>query len=484
MAFYRDDTAAVGRRRRTFAVLTLGVTAYSLMQAMVFPVLANIQSSYHTTAAAATWTLTGYLLSASVFTPILGRVGDVVGKQRMFVAALLALGAGSLIAALATSIGVLILGRVVQGIGGGVLPLSFGIIRDEFPAATVSHYVGLIGTVGAVGGSAGTVVAGPIVEHLNLHWLFWIPLIVIVIAAVASALFIPESPVRASGRIAVLPAVLVSAWLVAFLLALSQAPDWGWGSPRVIGLILAAVVLAYGWVRAELRAPAPLIDMQMMRVPAVWTTNLVSLLLGLAFYSAVGFIPQLMQVPTTSGYGLGQTVVGASLIMAPAGILTFAAGQASSALTRRFGSRTLIVAGGALSGAALTLAAVEHAHVWLMYLWTGLMGAGLGLSFAAMSAVVVAAVPPEQTGVASGMNANIRTVGGSVGSALTATLLLELPGERGWVVSFLILGAGFFASAAAGLLIPINRRSIPAEAAPHPALAIVPGGTVVGSDPE
>ena len=255
----------------TFAVLALGVAAFALLQSLVIPVLTTVQHELHTTQSTVTWVLTAYLLSASIMTPILGRVGDMTGKKRVFVATLIALAAGSLLAAVAPSIGVLIVARVIQGFGGGMVPVAFGIIRDEFPAGKVTGAVGILASLTAVGAGLGIVLAGPIVNSLNYHWLFWIPLILTVIAAMLAVLFVPESPVRTPGRISWVPAVLLSGWLVALLVALSEAPTWGWGSGRVIGLLAAAAVLAAGWVLAELRAATPLIDMKMMRQTAVWT---------------------------------------------------------------------------------------------------------------------------------------------------------------------------------------------------------------------
>src|SRR5258707_11861126 len=203
-------------------------------------------------------------------TPILGRVGDMIGKERVFVATLVALAAGSLLAAVASSIGVLIVARVIQGIAGGMVPVAFGIIREEFPAGKVTGAVGALASLTAVGAGLGIVLAGPIVDGLGYRWLFWLPMILTVIAAVSAVLFVPESPVRSPGRISWLSAALLSGWLVALLVALSNAPEWGWGTGRVIGLLAGAVVLAAGWVAAELRAATPLIDMKMMRRTAVW----------------------------------------------------------------------------------------------------------------------------------------------------------------------------------------------------------------------
>jgi EmrB/QacA subfamily drug resistance transporter len=479
-----------GDYRVTFVVLSLGASSYALLQSLVIPVLTTIEHEYSTTQATATWVLTAYLVSASVFTPIMGRIGDMLGKERVFVATLAALALGSLLAALAGSMAVLIVARVVQGVGGGVLPLAFGIIRDEFPAERVVGAVGSIATLTAVGGSAGTVLAGPINDGLGFHWLFWIPMIVTIAAAVAAAIFVPESPVRTPGRIAPAPVVLLSGWLVAILVALSEAPLWGWGSARVLGLLAGGVLLAVAWVYAELRSRVPLIDMRMMRLPTVWTTNLAALLVGAGMYGTFAFLPELLQTPRAAGYGFGASISESGLILLPSGVTMFVVGQYSGALTRRFGGRVLVLAGSLITAASMAVIAFAHGSKTDIYLASAIMGIGIGLAFSAMSALVVAAVPPEQTGVASGMNANIRTIGGSIGSAMMASIVtarLEptgFPRESGYVIGFATLAAVLVGAGVAALRIPADHRAVRREDAPHAEAAIVAGATVVGYDSE
>ena len=485
--------ARVGKRahhRVTFVVLSAGVGAFAVLQSLVVPVLTTVQAQFHATPNAATWVLTAYLVSASVFTPIMGRVGDMVGKEKTFVVTLTALAAGSLLAALAGSIGVLIAARVVQGVGGGVLPLAFGIIRDEFPEAKVTGAVGSIATLTAVGGGVGTVAAGPIVDHLGFAWLFWLPMILCVLAGLAAALFIPESPVRTAGRISIAPVVLLSAWLVSLLVALSQAPVWGWGSARVIGLLTAAVLIAALWVMAETRAAAPLIDMRMMRLPAVWTTNLVALLVGISMYATFAFLPEFLQTPSSTGYGFGASITQSGLILLPSSFTMFVVGQYSGRLTERYGGRMLIIIGSLIGAASMTVIAFAHGSRWEIYLASALMGVGIGLAFTAMSALIVVAVPPEQTGVASGMNANIRTIGGSIGAAMMASIVTAqlqpsgLPQESGYVIGFTALAGGLVLAALTALRIPVGRRAVSKDEAAHAELAMIAGGTVVGYDSE
>jgi EmrB/QacA subfamily drug resistance transporter len=483
--------------RLILAVLAIGTSAYSLLQSMVSPVLPVLQTDLHTTQSTVTWVLTAYLLSASVFTPILGRIGDMIGKEKVLVAVLAALALGSILAALATSISVMIIARVVQGAGGGIIPLSFGIIRDEFPREKVAGAVSLVAALLAVGGGVGLVLAGPIESALDYHWLFWIPGIIVAIVAVLTHFVIPESPTRTPGKINWVAAILLSGWLVSLLVAVSQAQSWGWGSAKFIGLIALAIVLAASWIAVELRPgdAQPLIDMRMMRIPAVWTTNLVALLFGAGMYSLFAFIPEFLQTPSSAGYGFGSSVTQSGLIVLPMASTMFIFGALSSPWSKRYGAKAVLIAGAAISVPSYLILAFAHDQIWEIAVAMTLTGAGFGLAFSAMSNIIVDAVPSSQTGVASGMNANIRTIGGSIGAAVVASIITSsvlpggLPKESGYTIGFLVLGIVTAIAALAGLLIPTLKPHRDAHqqeqaALSHPEMALVAGGTLVGDESE
>ncbi|WP_024800308.1 MFS transporter [Nocardia sp. BMG51109] len=412
-----------------FAVLLLGIAAYALLQSMVVPVLSLLIPALHTTQNTATWLMTGYLLSASVATPILGRIGDKVGKERMLVVTLAALSIGSLIAALTDSISVMIVARVIQGLGGGVIPLAFGIIRDEFPARKVPGAVGIASSLIAVGSGIGLVLAGPIVDHLGHHWLFWAPMIMTAFATVAAIVLVPPSPVRSEGRINWAAALLLSAWLVALLLAVSKGTDWGWTSAVTLGLFAAAVVCLIVWIVVETKSATPLIDMRTMRIRAVWTTNLVAVLAGIGMYAIMTFLPQLLQTPkAVAGYGLSASVTQSGLYMLPMAAAMFVIGLSIGGLEARFGARPIVLGGSIITVAAFMVLALGHDASWQIYLSATVLGIGIGLVFSSMPAIIVASVPPVQTGAATGMNANVRTVGGAIGSAVSGVLLTSSAG--------------------------------------------------------
>jgi MFS family permease len=299
-------------------------------------------------------------------------------------------------------------------------------------------------------------------------------MILTIIAAVSAVFFVPESPVRTPGRISWVPAVLLSGWLVALLVSLSEAPVWGWGSARTLGLLAGAVVLAAAWVTAELRAATPLIDMKMMRRPAVWTNNLVSLLLGVGMYATFAFLPEFVQTPSAAGYGFGASITKSGLMLLPSAITMFAVGMFAGRLAARLGGKALVTGGCLIGAGAMSILAFAHHQQWEIYTSSALMGVGFGLAFSAMSALIVMAVPASQTGVASGMNANIRTIGGSIGSAAMASIVTSrlaptgLPVESGYTIGFAVMTGGLVLAAVGGLLIPAVRR-------PRPETAAAPG---------
>src|SRR5271163_4738209 len=245
------------------AVLSLAGGAYAMLSSSVVPALPTMQHALHTNETGIAWLLTGYLLSASVGTAIIGRLGDMYGKERLLLATLVILSAGTLLAAVSSSLALIIVGRFIQGAAGGIFPLAFGIVRDEFPHEKVAGSIGLLSAILGVGAGIGIVLSGVIVEHLNYHWLFWIPLVAIVLAAVATWRFIPESPIRLPGRINWLAAALMTLGISMVLLANSETSTWGWGSARTLGLIFAGLAVSAVWIAVEVRSENPLIDMTM-----------------------------------------------------------------------------------------------------------------------------------------------------------------------------------------------------------------------------
>ncbi len=453
----------------TLAFLALAGLAYALQQTMIVPALPSLQHDLHTTTAWATWLLTAFLLVSAVATPVLGKLGDQYGKERFLLISLAIFLIGCVAAIFAWNIWSLIVFRAIQGFGGAVFPLSFAIVFDEFPPEKVASGVGMVSAILGVGGGLGLVLSGALVEYANWRWLFIVGAIFVAIATVGVWRYVPESPVKTPSKLDPLGATLLSALLVAFLLALTEGPSWGWGSVRVVGLFVATAVLSFAWVQTELRVASPMVEIRMMTERTVLFTNLTAIFTGFAMFGAFVLLPAFMQTKQGGavhyGFGLSPTQVG--LYLLPGGILGFVAGPAAGGLGTRYGSRLPLVLGMILAAIGIAVLALFHAHPIEVSLGMVFIGIGVPFAFAAMAKLIVDAVRPSETGVATGMNTVMRTIGavigGQVGAAIVSADTLphtSIPAESAYVVAFWVSAAIAVIGAVLARFIPERRAAV------------------------
>lgn len=458
-----EAPAAPARQSHTTLVvlyLSLGGLAFAVLQSLVAPALTTLSRELDASTSDISWVITAYLLSASVLTPILGRLGDMVGKRRVLIGVLAVLAAGTLLAALAPNLAVLIVARLLQGAAGAILPLSIGIVRDELPREKVGVTVGLLSAIFGVGAGVGIVAAGPIVEHLSWHWLFWLPLVLVVIALLGAIFGMPESPVRKPGKLDVLGAAILSVALVSLLLAISKGQAWGWGDTKTIGLLVLGVVALIVFVRVELWVREPLIDMRLMKLRGVWATDLVALILGFAMFGTFLLVPTLLQLPAATGYGFGQSVSQAGLFLLPTVLMMVVFGPLAGLLDRRFGPKLPLFLGTVSVVLAFTVPALMHDAIWQVLLSGVLTGAGIGLAFAAMSNAIIESVPATQTGEASSVNTIARTIGSSIGTAVVAAVITSHSTPQG-LPTDAAFTAGFWVCAGVAVLAIVAALSLP-----------------------
>lgn len=457
-----EPAAARRSPNATLLVLAVAAMSYALSQSMVIPALPRLQRDLHTSETTITFVLTAFLLSSAVSTPILGRFGDMFGKRRVLLWTLGIFAVGTLAAALADSVGQLIAARVIQGTGGAVFPLAFGIIRDEFPPPKVAASIGLISAVFGIGGGTGPVLAGVIVDHTSDTWIFWSTLIVIAIALAAVWRFVPESPVRAPAPIDWAGAGLMAVGLASLLVGVSRANTWGWGSSRVLGLFAFAALVLAGWARVESRRRHPLVDMRLMARRAVLIPNLVALVIGFGMFGSFVLIPAFVQTPPQAGYGFGESVTGAGLFLLPLSLVMLVAGPIAGRVAGRRGAKAPLVVGTLFSSGAFVVLALDHDHRAGIYLGGALLGVGIGLTLASMANLVVEAVAATETGVATGINTIMRSIGGAFGAQVAASVVAahfiagtRFPRESGYTTAFVISAvAALVATAIASLLRP------------------------------
>ncbi|RMI38683.1 MFS transporter [Actinomadura harenae] len=424
------------------------------------PAMPLLQRDLHTSAAGAAWGLTAMMLSAAVSTPVVGRLGDLYGPRRVLLVVLGVATAGTVLAAIAPSLGALLAGRALAGVGGGVFPLAYTVIRNVLPAGRTAAAVGLMSSMLGLGGALSWCVAGPVIDLLGWRWLLWMPVVGLVPGLVLAWRLVPHVPGHPGAGVDWWGAGLFSAWMVAALTAITQGMSWGWTSAGVLGLAGAAVALAAVWWIVERRVDEPLVDPRLMRVRGVWTANAASLLAGYGLMAGGVLFPLLVQAPRPTGFGGSATA--AAMLQLPASIGMTVAGIAAGRLHHRVGSRAVLMAGAALTGAGYVVVALAHDAMWELYLGGTARGIGLGLAYAAVANLVVAAVEPAQTGVATGVNTLLRTVGGSLGTQVSAVILTAStvhghPAGSGYTTGFIVTALSMAGVLALALAAPRTR---------------------------
>ncbi|HEX4010689.1 MAG TPA: MFS transporter [Solirubrobacteraceae bacterium] len=462
-----NSTPADGRRTvLILAVLAIAGTTFALLQAIVVPALPVIGHALGATPSAQAWILTANLLSTAVLTPLLGRAGDIAGKDRVLTGTLAALGAGTLICALAPSLPVMLAGRVIQGAGGAIYPLAFGIVRDELPRERIPGAIGLVSSLVGIGAGLGLVIPGFILEHLSYQWLFWLPLGVIAATIALTARCVPPSPIRTRASINWLSAALMAAGLAALLVAVSEASAWGWASPATLGLLAAGAAIIAAWVAVERRAAEPLVDMRVMATRGVWTANVAAFLLGVGMYASIAIIPALVELPRSTGFGFGGSPVAAGLFMLPTAAVQLVIGPFAGRIERRLGSRMQLLAGMVCVLIGYLALVAAHATTADLLAATVVLGLGLGLGLSSLANLIVQAVTPEQTGVATGFNTVMRTLGGAFGAQLAAGCIAAsagpggLPTDRGFTAAFAVCALALAAGVISATLVPRRRAAV------------------------
>ncbi|MFC8947239.1 MFS transporter [Streptomyces rochei] len=431
----------------TVPVLAFAGIVVAVMQTLLVPVIKDLPRLLDTSPSNATWVLTSTLLSGAVATPIMGRLGDLFGKRRMLIASLAVMVVGALVSAVTDALLPMIVGRTLQGFAMGAIPLGIGLMRDMLPRERLGSAMALMSSSIGVGGGLALPAAALVAQHADWHVLFYGAAGLGVLAIALTLLVVPESPLRAKGSFDLPGALGLSAGLVLFLLPITKGSDWGWSSPTTLGLFAAAAVVLLLWGLMELRVAAPLVDLRTTARREVLLTNLASIMVGVSFYVISLVLPQLLQLPSQTGYGLGQSMVVAGLCVAPLGLTMMFTAPVYARLSARYGPRTtlivglLVIAVGYAGGLGLMNAA------WQTVVTSVLIGAGIGLAYSSLPALIIGAVPASETGAANGLNTLMRSIGTSVSSAVIGMVLantandvggVAVPTMHGFRVSFLI----------------------------------------------
>ena len=449
----------------TLGILTLAGAAFSLQQTMVFPALKTFQEEFGSSTAWTTWILTGFLVSAAVTTPILGRLGDQFGKERMLLVSLSLFLAGCLAAAFAWNLWSLIAFRVVSGAGGALFPLSFAIIRDEFPTEKIKVGIGLLSAVWGIGGAFGIVLSGVIVDNFSWRLLFLLGSIPVALSLVLIDRYVPESPIRSPSRIDVPGGLLLSGGLLSLMVALTEGEQWGWTSPLLFGVLALGAAFFVLWGVVEAHSSSPMVDLRMLAHRPILLTNVATLISGFALFSCFVLLPAFVETDSGNGYGFGASATKAGLYLLPSSLAMLVAGPLAGMIGHRFGSKWALAGGMLVVSFAALLFAVAHGDPWHVLVASGLLGLGVGAAFASMAALIADNVDALEMGVAGGMNTVVRMIGAVIGGQVGAALLTaqtigssSIPAESAFTTAFVL--SAITALVASGIAVSIGTQPL------------------------
>ncbi|MEU6349157.1 MFS transporter [Streptomyces sp. NPDC047072] len=461
-------TSSPPKPNAVVAVLALAGIVVSLMQTLVIPIVPELPKLLDAPASDTAWAVTATLLAASVATPVVGRLGDMFGKRRMLLLSIVLLVAGSVVCGLADSLVPMIIGRALQGLAAAVVPLGISIMRDALPADRLAGSTALMSASLGVGGALGLPAAAFIADNWNWHILFWVSAALGALSFALVLLIIPESKVRSGGRFDLVGSLGLSAGLVSLLLAVSKGGDWGWTSGSTLGLGAAAIAIFLAWGWWELRSSQPLVDLRTTAKPQVLFTNLASVALGFSMFAMSLVLPQLLQLPTQTGYGLGKSMMTVGLVLAPQGLVMMAMSAVSAAVTKAKGPKVTLMIGALIVAGGYGLNIVLMSEVWHLILVSCIIGAGVGFTYGALPALIMGAVDPSQTGAANSLNTLMRSLGTSFASALAGVILAQmttdfggtaLPSENGFKVVMAIGAGAALLAFVVATFIPNRRQS-------------------------
>ena len=451
------------RARAELLIVGVAALAVSLSQSLLVPVLGILPAEFMTSAGNVEWLLTSTLLVGAVAVPLMGRLGDMFGKRRLLLLAVSMLVVGSVISGLTSNIAISIVGRSIQGLSLATIPLGISLLTSLLPKERVPGAIALISAMLGVGGALGVPLAGVVGQNLDFHWLFWITAAVGLAAFVATLLVVPEAPNRSGGRVDVPGALLLSAALVSLLLPLAQGAKWGWGSPVVVGLLVASVLLLGVFAWTQLRIREPLVDMRTLRRPAIVMTNLCSVLFGFALFASLIGTATYVQAPVASGYGFGSSIVVSGFALLPGGLGMLIFSPVAARLIVGWGASRTLALGATVVALGWLMRILVTGSLFEVIVGTSVISIGTGIGYSSLPALINANTPANELASANGLNSLARTLGSSLASAIGGAILaastirlgdFALPSLGAFQALFALCGGAALVAAVLALFIP------------------------------
>lgn len=460
------------------AVLALCGTVVSLQQTMVLPLVPDLPDLIGTTPGNASWIVTATLVAGAVSTPVISRMADMYGKRRMILLTLAIVAVGALVGGVSTALPLLILARVLQGIGMALVPVGIATMRDELDPDQVPLAVALMSATLAIGAGVGLPLGGYLAQAFDWHVVLWLPGVLALVMLGLVLATVSESSVRTSGAFDFRGAVLLSLALVLLLLAVSKGSDWGWTDARTLVSVLAGLALLAVFVPLELRIPNPLVDIRTAAQPVVMAANTISVFMGFGMFVNMLVSTQLLQTPKETGYGLGLDALHAGLWMAPSALVFGLLAPVSGWVTRRFGPELAIAVGGVIMTISYLARVPLSGSIALVVIGTIVVTIGTALAYSALPTLIMRSVPVTETAAANGLNTLLRSVGTSTASAVTAAVLAATVSATTGYPTFGALSLMFVLAAGAsavstGLIVPfLRQRAVEGDDQPAERLTV------------
>ena len=409
--------------RRLVPVLVFLALVTTAVGSLGAPLLPTIAAHDHVSLADSQWALTISLLVGAVTAPVLGRLGDGPRRRQVVLVAVATVLAGCVVAACPTGFTGLLVGRALQGVGLGLVPLAIATARDELAAPRATPVIALLGVTASAGIGLGYPAAGLLTQYLGLSAAFWAGAAVTAVALAAAAAVLPPAAGGPAPELDAVGAGLLGAGTSGLLLALSEGAHWGWRSGRVLGLgVVGAGVLAT-WVGRELTVAHPLVDLRSLRHRSVLAANVTVFALGVGVYPLLSLVVRLVQTPTSAGYGFGGSATAAGLMLVPFSLASFGASRALHPALRRVEPEVVVALCCLAPLVAMVLFWVGRDHLLGLLVAMALAGFGVGGVFAANPLQIMRGVAAGETASALGFYQVLRAMSFTVGSVLSATVL-------------------------------------------------------------
>lgn len=448
-----------GSGHAALVAIIVACLTFSMMQALIAPILPHLQRTFDVSHDDIAWLMSGYLLTACISVPVFGRLGDLYGSVRMLRVTISIFAAGMLLGAMSHDFTTLLVARLIQGIGGATVPLSYVVLRSLLPAHRVAGAFGLVSSTAAFGAGVGIVGGGAVVEYFDFHIAFWIAGVIGALAAVVVFVAIPRLAAEGGGRVDWIGIALFAVFMTLLLLGITWADVWGWLSLPTLAILAGGVVVAAVWTRWEMHTSVPMVDIGLMRLPAIRWANVLALVFGVFLFSTQVLFPAYLQTPQAVGYGFGLTIGQTSLALIPQTLMFAVGGLLAGIMDRRLGSRRSLTVGSLLSSVGFVLLCLSHYSLAIFVISVAVIGLGIGLTYSQITTVVIRAVPGSRASSTTGANTNIRNVGGALGTQLIPGILVlggkeTYPAFALWLVAFALLIAAGLVGVISALMLP------------------------------